>query len=67
MINQRQRPVHNTNSPNFIKLDYTDLCYIVAWTTDLELSPDEKVTLDRVKLMKELMEEKREAHLKGIE
>ena len=59
----RQRPVHNTNSPNFIKLDYMDLTYIKEWAefsaNAKHLSDDELVTLKRVELMMEFMEEKR--------
>jgi len=74
MAQQRSRPVHNTNSPNFIKLDYQDLTYIKEWassylkerTTDgMELTKftDMEVTIQRVELMMKFMEEKRETDL----
>ena len=72
----KPRTVHNTNSPNFIKLDWADLNYILEWSQyastsdekdDGGLTDDELVTKDRVKLMKQLMEEKREMALKGRE
>lgn len=63
----KPRQVHNTNSPNFIKLDWTDLNHILSWSEDLELSQDETVTRDRVAFMKQLMEEKRAESLKGRE
>ena len=64
MIKPRQ--VHNTNSPTFIKLDHTDLTYIIKWVEEFEdLTPDEIVTRDRVAKMIELMEEKRAMHIKG--
>lgn len=52
------RNIHNTNSVNFVKLDYKDICYCLDWAKDLELSQDEEVTIERLKIIKKFMEKK---------
>jgi uncharacterized protein YjcR len=58
-----ERPVHNTNSPNFVKLDYEDLSNILALFGEQDcedcLTSSERVTYERVTRIRDLMIQKR--------
>lgn len=55
------RSVHNTNSRNFVKLDYTDLQHCLRWSSELgEMSEDELVTVERLKIVATFMKRKYE-------
>jgi hypothetical protein len=61
------RPIHNTNSPNFVKLDYTDICNCIVALENLEgdITNNEYVTLERCKLIRKFAEEKKEREANG--
>jgi hypothetical protein len=58
-----ERPVHNTNSPNFVKLDFEDLSNILElYGKRVEseiLSSSELTTKERVTKIRDLMIQKR--------
>lgn len=59
MTKREPRPIHNTNSVNYIKLDYWDMCYSLSALESFDdLTEDEKVTVERLKIMKGFMKRK---------
>lgn len=68
MMETEKRQVHNTNSPNFVKLDYTDITNILSIIEENPLdtyNEDELVTIERLKIVKKFMERKYSKYNKG--
>lgn len=63
------RVAHNTNSPNYVRLDYNDINIIMRLfeeTPLTECTEDELVTYERLKVIRKFMEDKYQSRQRRV-